>query len=74
MRLRAPKSIPKYELHKSRTVVWARPVGRDARLPPEGKAHFSIADAQLRVTERGAAVGSSTLVATRNLCPSALTS
>jgi hypothetical protein len=38
------------------------------------KFHFSISEAQLRRTESGAELGSSTLVAIRNLCPSPLTS
>jgi len=38
------------------------------------KFHFSISEAQLRRTESGAELGSSTLVAIRNLRPSPLTS
>ena len=36
--------------------------------------YFSISEAQLSRTESGAALGSSSLLAIRNLCPSLLTS
>ncbi len=39
-----------------------------------GCRYFSISEAQLRRTDSGAALASSNRVATRNLCPSWLTS
>ena len=44
------------------------------RSPTQRQFYFSISEAQFRKTERGAALASSTFVAIRNLCPSALTS